>query len=281
MHSTVAHHSSRGRSTVRRSLVLATALISLACEGESGPLQVTENAFTWQGTMQPGALLVVRELRGGIEVVPSTSDTVRVTTRTEWRRGDPATDLNYSARQDSNGVVLCAVWGSGSCDREDYNANMGRGSTDAEVYFRIEVPAGVRLKLLSIDGNIRAAASAPVEAQVLNGDVVVATAVGPVRAETLNGDVDVRMSSITGTDSVVATTMNGDVFVYIPDGIDATVDMSTATGSARSAFAVQGTVEPKRVGGVLGAGTHPIHLKSINGNVALRRLDAEGRPESP
>lgn len=281
MRSTVAHYSSRGRSTVSRSLALAAVLLGLACQGESGPLQVRENAFTWQGTMQPGALLVVRELRGGIEVVPSTSDTVRVTTRTEWRRGDPATDLNYSASQDSNSVVLCVVWGNGSCDREDYNANMGRGGTDAKVFFRIEVPAGVRLNLLSIDGNIRAAASAPVEAQVLNGDVVVATAVGPVRAETLNGDIDVRMSSITGTDSVVATTMNGDVYVYIPDGIDASVDMSTATGSASSAFAMRGTVEPKRVGGVLGAGTHPIHLKSINGDVALRRLDAQGRPESP
>lgn len=278
---TVAHRSRRGRSTVGRSLVLVAALTGLACQGEIGPLQVRENAFTWQGTMKPGALLVVRELRGGIEIVPSSSDTMRVTTRTEWRRGDPATDLNYSASQDSNGVVLCAVWGSGSCDREDYNANMGRGGTDAKVFFRIEVPAGVRLKLLSIDGNIRAAASAPVEAQVLNGDVIVATAVGPVRAETLNGDIDVRMSSITGTDSVVAKTMNGDVYVYIPDGIDATVDMSTATGSVQSAFAVQGTVEPKRVGGVLGAGTHPMQLKSINGHVALRRLDTEGRPEQP
>lgn len=281
MPSIVARRANRGRRTVSRSLLLAAALGGLACHGDSGPWQVRENAFTWLGTMQPGTTLIVRELRGGIEVVPSTSDTVRVTTRTEWRRGDPATDLNYSASQDSNGVVLCAVWGSGSCDREDYNANMGRGRTDAKVFFRIEVPAGVRLKLLSMDGNIRAAASAPVEAQVLNGDVVVATAVGPVRAETLNGDIDVRMSSITGTDSVVAKTMNGDVYVYIPDGIDATVDMSTATGSATSAFAVQGTVQPKRVGGVLGVGTHPIHMKSINGHVALRRLDAQGRPEQP
>lgn len=281
MFSTVASRSSRGRRAFNRSLLLVAALGGLACRGESGPWHVRENAFTWLGTMQPGATLTVRELRGGIEVVPSTSDSVRVTTRTEWRRGDPATDLNYSVSQDSTGVVLCAVWGSGSCDREDYNANMGRGSTDAKVFFRIEVPAGVRLDLMTLDGNIRAAASAPVDAQVLNGDVVVATAVGPVQAETLNGDIDVRMSSIVGTDSVVATTMNGDVYVYIPDGIDATVDMSTATGSASSAFAVRGTVESKRVGGVLGAGTHPIHLKSINGDVALRRLDAQGRPDSP
>ncbi len=261
--------------------LLLAALAAAACDSERGPLQVRENMFTWHGTMDSGTTLIVRELRGGIEVVPSSSDTVRVTTRTEWRRGDPESDLSFSASEDSSGVVLCAVWGTGSCDREDYNANMGRGSTDAKVYFRIEVPQGVRLDLLSIDGDIRAAASAPVDAQVLNGDIIVATAVGPVQAETLNGDVDIRMSSLTGTDSVVAKTMNGDAFVYIPDGIDATLDMSTATGSATSAFAVRGTVESKRVGGVLGAGTHPIHLRSINGDVALRRLDAEGRSARP
>lgn len=267
----------------RRPALVLALLAGVACH-ESGPPQVRENAFTWQGTLEPGATIYVREMRGGIEVVPSASDTVKVTTRTEWRRGEPAEDLDYSASEDSTGVLLCVVWGRGSCDREDYttNSNVGRGrGTDAKVFFRIEVPAGVRLDLLTMDGNITTASSAPVDVRVLNGDIVVATAVGPVHAETLNGDVDIRMSSVVGTDSIVATTMNGDAYVYIPDGIDVALDMSTATGTASTHFAVRGEVQGRKVSGVLGAGTHPVHIRSINGDVALRRLDAQGRSARP
>lgn len=277
---------------VARLLVLPLAalpLLAARCDRDSGPLQVRENAFVWQGVIASGKSIRVRELQGAIEVVPSADDTARVTARVEWRSGDPSTGLSLSGSSTDGDLLVCAIWGeNGTCTAGDYNANIrvgrsGRGRTDAKVYFRVEAPRGVKIDLVVISGDIKVAASAPVMARSVNGDVVVATAVGPVEAETMNGSVDIRMSSLTGTDTVKAETMNGDAFVYLPTDIDAAVEISTTVGSVSTDFPVNTAMTDgtKRLSLRLGEGTHPVRARTVNGTVALRQLDASGRAGAP
>jgi hypothetical protein len=270
---------------VRLPLLAVTALLALGCVRERrGPLQTREDMFAWRDVVPAGGTVRVREMRGAIEVVPSADDTVRVTARIEWRTGDPTRDLAFSASPGTDDLLICAVWGDGRCSRDGYTANLragrrGRGRTDAKVFFRVEVPAGVALDLTNIDGDITAAASAPVRARTMNGSVTVATAVGPVRAESMNGNVDARMMSLRGTDSVVVKTMNGDAYAFLPEHADVTVDMSVTNGSLLTDFPVADGERPdrRRLRSVLGSGASPVYIHSINGRVGLRRLDAEGR----
>lgn len=261
--------------------LVATALLGCDARVGSGPLQTRDDMFAWSGTVPAGGTVRVREMRGGIEVVPATDDTVRVTSRVEWRSGDPVRDLAFSASPGERDVLICAVWGRGNCDREGYTANVrfGRDGTDAKVFFRVELPAGVALDLTNIDGDITAAASAPVRARTVNGSVTVVTSVGPVQAETMNGSVDARMMSLRGTDSVVVKTMNGDAYAYLPELADVTVDMAVTSGSLTTDFAIPsgGVSSARKLEAVLGTGATPVRIRSINGNVGLRRLDSEGR----
>ena len=265
--------------------VFMMALLAFGCSGSDGPLQERENAFAWQDQVPAGATLRVRNMNGEIEISPSTDDTARVTASLRWRRGDPDESLRLSAVRDGADAIICAVWGSGKCDREDYssNVNFARNGTDARVHFRISVPAGVKLELQGLNTGITVAASAPVEARTLNGDVMVVTSVGPVRGESKNGSVDIRMSSFSGTDSVIATTLNGSAYVYLPDGVDAVLDLATTNGSVSSEFAVpvSGTARRRALRGTIGAGTRVVKLRSINGSVSLRRLDAAGQSYQP
>lgn len=272
----------RHRSALALPLV---ALLAAACWSETGPRQTRENAFVWKDHVPAGATLRVRNMNGQIEVSPSADDTLRVTADLTWRRGDPETELALSATRDGADALVCAAWGKGTCTRDNYtsNWNFSRGATDASVHFRIEVPAGVRLELQGVNTGITAAASAPVEARTLNGNVTVVTAVGPVRGVSKNGSVDVRMSSYANTDSVIAETLNGDAFVYLPDGLDAALDLSVTNGSVASEFAVPSTGSPSRrsLRATVGAGSRVVRIRSVNGTVALRRLDAEGKSYRP
>lgn len=265
-------------------LVPAAALLA-SCSNHEGPLQRRDAAFAWHDQVPAGATVRVRNLNGEIEVTPATDDTVRVTADLTWRRGDPDRGLQLTGARDGADAIICAVWGEGRCTRDDYTSNFSfsRGGTDARVHFRIAVPAGVRLELKGANTSIVAAASAPVDARTMNGDVTVVTSVGPVRGETKNGSVDVRMSSLTGTDSVIAVTLNGDAYVYLPDGIDAVLDLSVTNGSVSSEFAVPIIGSPNRraLRGTIGAGTRTVKIRSVNGSVALRRLDAEGKSYRP
>lgn len=273
------------RRAITHSLLAATAITLAACGGEAGPLQERERAFVWEGTATPGMTVRVRDMNGDIVVEPSPDSIVRVVADIAWRRGDPSKSLHFTGSRVGNDVLVCAVWGDGTCSVDNYtsNFNFSRGVTDAKVHFKIAVPAGVKLELRAVNGDITAAASAPVEARTTNGDVLVATAAGPVRGETTSGDVDLRMSSLTGSDSVIAKSMNGSVFVYLPEKAAATIDLATTNGAVSTDFEVLVTGEPsrRRLRATLGAGTHPVHLRTLNGDAALRRLDAEGRSATP
>lgn len=271
---------------IRTASLVALPLVIGACRQERGPLQVQENSFTWSGVVAPGKTVRIREVQGNIDVLPTTGDTVRITARTEWRRGDPSTALKFTATQPDGDLLICAIWGTGTCTADKYNASirLGKsGGTDAKVYFQVELPAGVELDLVNINGDISAASSARVRARTVNGDVRVATAVGPVTAETLNGSVDVRMSSISGTDTVEAKTMNGDAFVYLPSTTGIALDMSVTNGSLSSDFPVTmpSGGRGKSLKTVIGDGAHPVRIRTMNGEVALRLLDAEGKSGTP
>lgn len=261
--------------------LLAAPVLLAGCDGEaSGPMQVRENAFTWSGPGAAGRTLTIRDFSGSIEVRPSADDTVRVTARLEWRGGDPDRDVSFSGGSTPGGVLICAVWGDGRCTASDYTANIkSRRGANRKVHFVAEVPAGMKLVLSNIDGSLTAAATAPVVAKTMNGDVRVVTAVGPVQGETLNGSVDIRMSSLVGTDSVIAKTLNGQVFIYLPSVEDATIDLDIGNGRVMSEFPEEAPIEwaRKDVRATVGTGARVIRGSVLNGELALRKLDAQGR----
>lgn len=261
-------------------LVASTAL-SACDEGSSGPRQTRKNAFEWSGAVGAGKTLSVRSLRGDITVEPSNDSLVHVNADYAWRRGDPDKDLKISGATTADGALICAMVGDNTCTEKEFEANLklGDGSPDIDVTMRIRVPSGVQVNVAGADGDVTVSASAPVRAFTMNGDVTVATAVGPVKGESLNGDIDLRMTSVTGADSIIGKTLNGDVYVYMTELSDAAVEMEVVMGKVQSEFplTVQGEQSERKLRSTVGTGARAVHLKSITGDVALRKLDASGR----
>ncbi len=259
-------------------LVLAAVA---ACDGASDlPLQTRENAFRWTGRVPAGQSVFIRDLNGNVDVAPSPDDSVRVSARIVWRKGDPDRELQISGAIVPEGALLCALTRNGTCAVGELEGKKDLSTdTDARVHLTVAVPTGVRVDVVGLNGDMTVAAAAPVAVRSLNGDVMVATAVGPVRAETLNGNIDLRMSSLTGTDSVVAKTLNGNVYVYLTELTDAVVDLEAKIGRVGSDFplTVAGEVRDKTLRSTVGAGSRVIHLRSVTGDAFIRRLDASGR----
>lgn len=277
------------------SLVTA-ALLLAGCGRDSGPLRTNENALQYEAVVGAGGTAFVRTLRGSIDVTPSADSVLRVRARVTWRgsAGQPS-DIELSGAAVPEGVLICARSTSGTCTTTGFSTSSSRRrgglnirrsprSSDAKVHFTVEVPAGVRLDLIGIDATITAAATAPIRAKTLNGDVTVVTAVGPIQAESMNGSVDARMSSLAGTDSVVVKTMNGDAWLFLPEQVSATLDVSTLNGTVDTDFPAllnTGTTPRKSVRAALGEGTTPVRVRTMNGTAGIRRLDAEGRSYQP
>lgn len=284
-----------------RPLMLVVACALMACDSDNaadaGPARSREHVFTYRAPLQAGQKLSLRNMSGRITVEPSADDTLRVMADMAWR-GDSTlpSDVSFRSELTPNGVLVCALVGEGRCTEDDYDVNsdgtgfsfgggkvrlgMG-GPSQASVHFRVQVPTGVRLDLVMIDGNIVSASSAPVKARGVNGDMTVVTSVGPVTAKTVNGNVDARMTTLAGGDTVEVESVNGDVAAFLPESASANVEIRSVNGSLISDFPglIAGSRRfDKTITGVLGAGTTPVRVRAINGNAALRRLDAQGRP---
>lgn len=270
-------------------LPIAVALSLAACEQADGPLQSNPDFQRVTVAVAVGDTVFVRTGRGNITVEPSADDTLRIAGSLSWRGSErQPRDVGSKAERVAGGYLVCAMFGQAECTTERYtigsrNSLRFGGADDSSVDYVVQLPAGVRLGLVAVDGNIVAAASAPVEARGVNGDVTVVTSVGPVRAETVNGSVDARMTTLSGSDSVIVKSMNGNAFVFLPESVAATLDISTVNGEVRGEFpASENSAGPKKsLRTTLGAGTTPVRVRTLNGDAGFGRLDALGRSYTP
>jgi len=261
-------------------IVLSLLLLLSACgRADAGPTQTREGVFSYNTPLAAGTTLHLRTARGNVVVEPATDDTLRVRGDVTWRGlGDPMDGIEITGSVVSDGALVCASWGNTSCNTENYNADLGGRARRTRVSFHVQVPTGVKLELVAIDGDVTTASTAPVSVRSVNGDIAVVTSRGPVQAETVNGDVDARMTTIEGTDSVVVRTLNGEAWAFLPEGAALSIDLGITNGSLVTDFpALVGMGTSKSLQAVLGAGTTPVRVRSLNGTVGLRRLDAQGR----
>jgi hypothetical protein len=281
-----------------RPALLALTLALFACDEQvpAGPERERANVFNYAVALAPGQTLALRNLAGRLQIEPAADDTLRIVADLKWR-GDstPPDDLKFTSSALPDGVLVCAYLGKGRCTREDFDAHVNGGElsigtgglklgmggrTQAEVTFRVQVPAGVKLDLVQVEGDIASASTAPVKVRGVNGTITVVTSVGPVDAKTVNGTIDARMTTLTGSDSVNVELVNGDAYVFIPETAAATVDIGAVNGTVLSDFTgIAGGRNrlAKTITGVVGAGTTPVRVRTLNGNAQLRRLDAAGR----
>ena len=126
-----------------------------------------------------------------------------------------------------------------------------------------------------------------------NGPITATGIAGSVIAESINEDIRVDFTEIASDEAISLASINGDLFVGLPDGAGAQLNIDTAQGQIQSAFevdvrptqpiversesrgGVEVRVESVIVADVNGGGP-VIRLKTLNGNINIERA-AGGR----
>lgn len=233
--------------------------------------------FTWNGRIETGRWLQVRNINGAIRVERSTGDRVEVTAVKHWRRGNPDEVRIETHKLASGGVLVCALWNEDSeCDEDGYHSRGNRdriNRNDVSVEFTVKLPAGVKLLTQTVNGSVRVdGATDEVRATTVNGQVSARSTGGPVIASTVNGDVDVRMTN-PGTGDLRYSTVNGTITIEVPGDLDADLDMRTVNGRLNADFpiTVQGRINPRHLRATIGKGGRRLSLSTVNGSVNLVR----------
>jgi DUF4097 and DUF4098 domain-containing protein YvlB len=258
-----------------KSLLLTVAIFALAVSLQmfASPWQGETNGDTthWSGAMTAGQTLVVKNISGDIRVEPATGNVADITA---VKSGADSDEVHVSINKTEEGVTACTIYpGNGNtCDHSN-----SRGNIHARVDYTIHIPRGIRLRAANVNGSVEAEnLSANAEVSSVNGSVSVSTT-GWAEAESVNGSVHATLGNADWPDELRFKSVNGNVDVTVPSGLNADIRFSTLNGHVTSDFpyTVEGGTSVgghgTNVEGRIGSGGRRIELSSVNGNLELRK----------
>lgn len=227
--------------------------------------------FDWSGTIASGQQLEVSGVNGAIVVAPGDGRTLKVHAVKTGRRHDPG-QVRVDVCSTPKGVHVCTVYPGGrGC--ENGRPSLNARDNDVQVDYRIVVPSGVRLQLVTVNGSVEVKnVDGVVHATTVNGNCVIATRASG-EATTVNGSVDVHIGQLAADDRLEFSCVNGSITVSLPANASAGIDASTLNGSIQTDFPLQAShgFGPRSLRGTLGRGGARVKLSSVNGSIRLQR----------
>ncbi|MDH3733258.1 MAG: DUF4097 family beta strand repeat-containing protein [Gemmatimonadota bacterium] len=232
--------------------------------------------FSWSGSVDRGDAVSIRGINGGIVARAGSGSEVRVTA-VKTSEDDPISSVRVEVVEDGDGVLICAVYPTPDNADEENRCARGRAykmnnkDNDVKVNFTVEVPAGVELNAVTVNGDVEVSGlTGDVNAVTVNGDVDVSTN-GSATATTVNGSIEARVGRLD--DDLEFTTVNGGVRLTLPAGASADVEATTVNGRIETDFpiTIRGRWGPRSARGEIGGGGVSLHITTVNGSIEIIR----------
>jgi hypothetical protein len=261
---------------------MRTNLLALTLAGAMAVTAVSLGAqasdFQWRGTLASGQTIEIRGVNGHVRALASQDNAVRVEASRHARRSEPGS-VRIEVVPHGGGVTICAVYPTPPGARRENECRPGGGQNsvrenDVRVDFVVRVPAGVNLASHTVNGNITAEAlRSAVRATTVNGSVEIETS-GFAQANTVNGSITCRLGQSRMLGDVKFETVNGNIVLEMPGGLNAEFRGSVVNGRIDSDFPIliTGQVSRRSLRGTIGDGGPELRVSTVNGNIRLRQL---------
>jgi hypothetical protein len=239
--------------------------------------QTSQDDFRWQGRIAKGSAIEIKGVNGSIRAEGSSGSEVEVVASKQSRRSDP-NSVRIQVVEHGNGVTICAVYPSSDSTRPNVCGAGDEGhssvqNNDVQVEFVVRVPAGVRFRGHTVNGEVEARSlGADVEASTVNGSVHVSTT-GYAEASTVNGEIVASLGRADWTEELEFETVNGSITLNLPASTSTLLEAETLNGDITTDFSmtVQGRFSKRHVSGTIGDGGRQLSLKTVNGSIQVRR----------
>lgn len=251
-------------------MCLAAVALMLPAHGES------VDQFAWNGSLSNGQKLEVMDINGGIDVSPSTGNTVAI--RVEKKsRNDSLDDVQIKVEQKANGIVVCTLYRSADgsfpsgCQDASKRKRRTKRNINVTTNYTIQMPAYADLKATTVNGGIKVLGlTSEVDANTVNGSVDVTTT-GRANARTVNGSVHVNVGRLD--QDCRFSTVNGRIVLAVAGSVNADVKASTVNGRIETDLpvTVTGSLGRRSLRGRIGNGGPQLDLSTVNGAIRIER----------
>ena len=233
--------------------------------------------FRWTGRVAPGLSVEIKGINGDISAGAASGNEVEVVAHRKATRNDP-NSVDIKVVEHPGGVTICAVYPSDDPDKPNTcqpgsGGRMSVRNNDVKVDFVVRVPAGVTFDGRTVNGEITATSmGGNVLTQTVNGEIQISTT-GHAQAKTVNGEIAVKLGDANWKDSLEFKTVNGEIVLDLPPDLNTEVQADTFNGEISTDFplSVTGRISRKHLSGRIGSGGRELLLKTLNGDIKLRR----------
>ena len=263
--------------------------------------------FEFRRELASGKRFYLSDIIGDIHVTGTSGRTVEVTAAKRAGRHGDVEDVTIETIELDDGVALCVRYpasrntghrsseerrAKNPCSWEGWNGNGDRN--DTEVEFTVRVPAGLRLHIGTVSGDVFAESlDGELDLQSVSGDVRLEGGKGSsIELETVSGDVhliDVSSREVSGhtiSGEIVFRgpvqdggnydfgTTSGDIAVALPGRPNATLQAATFSGGFSSDLPVTQPESSRRhrhrYDATWGSGSAKLYLESLSGDLSIR-----------
>jgi hypothetical protein len=256
----------------------------------TAPDQVTRRSFS----LGSAPLVKVDNVNGPITVVADGGSAIRLTAtesisaESQGLVAQAQRDVKLQVSQTADSLDLY-VDGPFRCHDSDHGCNWDNPGYETRFAFELHVPAGARVDLRTVnDGDITVnGVRGGFLVHNINGSLDMENVAGAGEARTINGRVKAVFAANPTADCAFAT-LNGDMNVYFPAGLNAVLRYKSFNGAVYSDFDVRPLAAAAAVSsrdngrrvirsnqfnrGQVGAGGPEITLDGFNGNVYVHRV---------
>jgi len=262
--------------------------------------------FEFRRELAQGKRFYLSDIIGDVSVVGGSGRTVEVTAlKKAGRHGEPD-DVTIEIIELDDGVALCVRYPAERSGRRASEKALaknpcsweGRWSgngerNDTEVQFTVRVPAGLRLHIGTVSGDVDARGlEGELELHSVSGDVALEGGKGPsIDLETVSGDVhllDVTSREVSGhtisgeivfrgpvqdAGSYDFATTSGDIDLALPQRPNATLSAATFSGGFSSDLPTNqeaGRRRRHRYDATWGSGSAKLYMESLSGDLTIR-----------
>ena len=236
-----------------------------------------EDEFFWEGVIGEYDTVILRNVQGPVNVVPSSDGQVRIRA-TKTSVESPLNSVDIELHKHDRGVTVCSVYRDGLAGQvnrcgADGSGRLVANNNDVQVAYELEIPAGPLLLGQTATGNMTT--------QNLNNYVDFTSTSGaisirtqqPAFAHSVSGALDITMNPSNldqyGIDTLEFVTTSGSVRIRVPAMSQLNFSGSSTAGRVETDFGLSGE-GTRHVNGQINGGGISLIAETVAGSIELR-----------
>jgi DUF4097 and DUF4098 domain-containing protein YvlB len=237
-------------------------------------------------SIRSGQRLSISNIDGNITVTQGRNERAEIVAHKVVRKGNGEL-VKAVLEETSNGYRVCTVYLEDARDNRGCNDGNHHGNgynrrepLDVDMKYEVRLPAGVQLTANSVDGSIDARGiDTPSTLRTVDGDILY-EGVAPEMLNSVDGKITATITNTDWRHTVALRSVDGDIDVTLPRGINTRVSGHTVDGKIDSDFpvTVSGKWGPQSFRGEIGDGRgETLELSTVDGSIRVRSSDGARR----